>query len=484
MKRILYVVPDFYPNASGYANACVNFVYGIAAPGFDLHILSFHPVALPRQLAGLSLHVIANTPVPAMNEAIERELAGRWDAVIFETFENADVHNRLLDRLDVDPGAIAVRIHAATETELYVSGRSIHYDQQFLEAKRLARRVQSIWSTTDYYLDFFRRHYCDSLLSVYEKKYAKVPNFNSFIGAETLISSTLVSDLVASLGTRSIMLAMGRMSWQGIHQKNFINLIDAVYLARESLSTCHIVLIGDGAYRCHLQNQIYALGLQSLITVIPRLEHSDVRWLMSQAHAGILISKYEGHSMFCAECQELGLPLLYSANTALDEIVVDEVSGIRVIPDDVLSLANGLATLSAFTPRRDDVIHAYRQQCHLDELAARTRALIELLTLPLQKPKACVFGTGSYYASVRDIIRASYKVHCFADNNAQLHGQLFDGSPIVSPQQIATMEIDIIIVASSFYGVIKQQLTEIGLDPHNIFFVQQADVFNNPVMDA
>lgn len=187
MKRILYVVPDFYPHTSGYANACVNFIYGIAAPGFDFHILSFHPVELPRPQPGISLHVIANKPAPAMDEAIDRELAGRWDAVIFETFENADIHNHLLDRLDVEPGAVAVRIHAATETELYVSRRSAYYDQQFLEAKRLARRVQSIWSTTDYYLDFFRQHYCDSLLSAYEKKYAKVPNFNSVFGVETLV---------------------------------------------------------------------------------------------------------------------------------------------------------------------------------------------------------------------------------------------------------------------------------------------------------
>lgn len=279
------------------------------------------------------------------------------------------------------------------------------------------------------------------------------------------------------------MLAMGRMSWQGIHQKNFINLIDAVYLARESLSTCHIILIGDGAYRCHLQNQIQALGLQSFVTVISQLGHSDVRWLMSQAHAGILISKYEGHSMFCAECQELGLPLLYSANTALDEIVVDGISGIRVVPDDVLSVADGLTTLSVFTPTRDSVIRAYRQQCHLDELAARTRALIELLTLPLQKPKACVFGTGSYYESVRNIIRASYEVHCFADNYAQLHGQLFDGAMVVSPQQIETMGIDIIIVASSFYDEIEKQLTNIGLSKDNIFFAQLEDVFNNQPID-
>ncbi|MER0500583.1 glycosyltransferase family 4 protein [Aeromonas hydrophila] len=483
MKRLLYVVPDFYPNTSGYANACVNFIYGIASPELDIHILSFQPISLPRSQVGISLHIIISTSPSALTCAIDSELAGRWDAVIFETFENADIQNYLLDRLDVNSGSVVVRIHAATETELYVSRRSDYYDKQFMEAKRLARRIQNIWSTTDYYLNFFKEHYCDSLLSAYEKKYAKVPNFNSVLGADLLVPSPKVSNLVATLKGQTIMLAMGRMSWQGIHQKNFINLVDAAYISRDSLSTCHIFLIGDGPYRSHLKNRILALGLESVITLIPHLDHIDVRWLMGQVHAGILISKYEGHSMFCAECQEQGVPLLYSANTALDEVVLDEVSGIRVFPDDVMSLAEGLKKLLRFTPKREEVSRAYKKQCNLEGLAVRTRALIELLTVPLQKPKACVFGTGNYYTSVREIIRFSYHIQFFADNNSHLHGKIFDGAIIVPPQQINILDIDIIIIASGFYKEIRQQLVNMGLESHKIFLVQKDDIFNNPFID-
>lgn len=484
MKRLLYVVPDFYPNTSGYANACINFVYGIASPELDIHVLSFQPASLPIPQVGISLHIILSTYPSAMADAIDRDLTGRWDVVICETFENADIQNYLLDRLDVDPGSVAVRIHAATETELFLSRRSAYYDKQFQEAKRLARRIQNIWSTTDYYLNFFKENYCDSLLSAYEKKYAKVPNFNSVLGADSLEPSPKISNLLVSLKEKSIMLAMGRMSWQGVHQKNFINLIDAAYLSRDALSDCHIFIIGNGSYRSHLQSRVLALGLDSLITFIPELEHMDVRCLMAQIHAGILISKYEGHSMFCTECQELGIPLLYSANTALDEIVLDEVSGIRVFPDDVMSLSEGLKKMLGFKPKREEVSLAYQKQCKLEGLAVRVRALIDLLAIPLQKPKACVFGTGKGYTSVRDIIRFSYHIDCFSDNNSLLHGKVIDGVMIVPPQQIDAMNVDIILIASSFYKEIRQQLIDMGLESQKIFSVQKDDVFNNPPIDG
>lgn len=97
MKRLLYVVPDFYPNTSGYANACINFIYGIASPELDIHVLSFQPASLPRPQVGISLHIILSTSPSAMTDAIDSELTGRWDVVICETFENADIQNYLLN---------------------------------------------------------------------------------------------------------------------------------------------------------------------------------------------------------------------------------------------------------------------------------------------------------------------------------------------------------------------------------------------------
>lgn len=100
----------------------------------------------------------------------------------------------------------------------------------------------------------------------------------------------------------------------------------------------------------------------------------------------------------------------------------------------------------------------------------------------MTKEKIIVFGTGSaskYFVSA-DLDKECFEIAAFADNNRDKQGQFFFGKRIIHPSELAELKFDLIIIASSFYEEIKEQLIQdYRINPeviHNRYYCQQEKI--------
>lgn len=472
--RLLLIVPAYAPQVSGYAHACLFAARGYRAAGYQVSVLHIGPQHADAQMEeGIQVYRYGRSSGEPISTYSQRELGGEWAGVVIETLENADLLLPLLDSLQVAPDNIAVRIHAATETEVFVAGESEYHRRMFGHAKAVVARLRHIWSTTRYYLDYVRQHYCDSDLQRYSKQYALLPNFPADPAAA-------VAPSVPTRPSQRTLVALGRMNTQGIHQKNLLNLVDALFLlARTSaavLDQVRLVLIGDGDARAELELRIRSLGLERWVQTIPELSNAEVRALLGQAHGAILLSQYEGHSVFGMESMELGCPLLYLAGTGFAEYMQDGVSGIAVADNDCLAIAEGLRALLSASFERQLVAASYQQRFGLGVVVERASALLALLTADKRsaRHKLLVVGCGDYYLRVKPELQRLYQVVLLADNAPQRQGELMDGLQVMPVAAALAGDYQQIFIASSYHQQIEQQLLAAGVEPERIVPQSQA----------
>lgn len=472
--RLLLIVPAFAPQVSGYAHACLYAARGYRAAGYEVSVLHIGQQHADGQMEeGVMVYRYGRSSGESIAAFSQRQLAGEWVGVVIETLENADLLVPLLDTLRVAADNVAVRIHAATETEVFVAGETEYHRRMFGHAKAVVARLNHIWSTTRYYLDYVRRHYCDSDLQRYSKQYALLPNFPAN-------SAVTAPPMVPLPSAQRTLVALGRMNTQGIHQKNLINLVDALFqLTRTTadvLNGVRLLLIGDGDARSELELRIRSLGLEHWVKTIPELSNAEVRALLSQAHGAILLSQYEGHSVFGMECMELGCPLLYLAGTGFAEYMQDGVTGVAVADNDCLAIAQGLRTFLSTNLERQAVATFYQQRFGFAPVVERASALLALLTADKRsaRHKLLVVGCGDYFVRVKPQLEQLYEIRLLADNAPQRQGEVIDGKAVMPVAEAVAADYELIFIASSYHPQIEQQLLDAGVVRERIIPQRQA----------
>ncbi|MDE6626718.1 MAG: class I SAM-dependent methyltransferase, partial [Lachnospiraceae bacterium] len=87
--------------------------------------------------------------------------------------------------------------------------------------------------------------------------------------------------------------------------------------------------------------------------------------------------------------------------------------------------------------------------------------------------KILVFGSGGAYAAYAEKYSEYFKnvdILAFADNSKEKQGQIFNGKPIISPQEISQYCYDAILICSSYQEEIYEQLvTEFNIHKENIY---------------
>jgi O-methyltransferase len=83
--------------------------------------------------------------------------------------------------------------------------------------------------------------------------------------------------------------------------------------------------------------------------------------------------------------------------------------------------------------------------------------------------KAYIFGTGSGGTKAYDLLKNSYDIVAFTDNNPTVWGGTFCGKKIVPPSSLPSESFDIIFIASEYFEEIYRQLThELNISPDRI----------------
>jgi len=129
-------------------------------------------------------------------------------------------------------------------------------------------------------------------------------------------------------------VTVGRLS----PEKNHARLIKAFAQVHEQHPEVRLLIIGGGKLERELYALTSSLGVESYVTLAGQVDNPYV--LMATADCFVLSSDYEGQPMVILEARTLGLPVVTTAFSSVDDSVPED-AGI-VVPQTVNGVADGL----------------------------------------------------------------------------------------------------------------------------------------------
>ena len=337
--RLLYVVPDFHPNISGYANACTGLVHALSSSlRYSIDVLTFSPLggAAELVLPGVRIHRLSRKRLlGSMTLGSEFELSklmatlDKREGYDFIFFETAEFPLAQLNAIRLFGNRVILRIHACAETEWILFRRDFHYIWKRLPTRMFISKVKNIFSTTPYYLGYVKHWFLsDDPLKIASKRFYVVPN--AIPEVKTLGREGRGSQDDCNHHIR--LMTLGRMDYQGELQKNFSRVLAAISLLRDRpyFQSLQIMVVGDGCYRDTLISLARELEIDDVIVFTGVLPNDKVLNLQANCEGVILASTFEGMSVFALEALASGAPLLVSGNGGLRGLVDDGENGVII----------------------------------------------------------------------------------------------------------------------------------------------------------
>lgn len=347
--RVLFIVPDFYPNSTGFANASGALLDSIKTFGCEKYeIFVFTQINLPagvKEYDGAKIFrykpdKFDNRLTHSFLEAkkfryIDRIIIdNKIDYIFFETNTFPWMENQIVKKYK---DKVLVRIHSTADTEVIVFGknRSIFMKKANSKVFEFMETVPNIVSTSSYYLNFVKRYYLkDNIYKIWDgKKYNVI--YNSTVDCFSEFSHTLSNHF----------MTMGKLSENGLVQKGFVDLLDAVGLLLKEKKLpldFNLKMIGDGVMYDFIEKYITKLGLKEYVSVIKKASHDEVFKMMSESKAIVLLSRYEGQSMFITEALSMGKPIIITKDNGMQNMIVDGENGYLVETGNVVDAASKL----------------------------------------------------------------------------------------------------------------------------------------------
>ena len=200
------------------------------------------------------------------------------------------------------------------------------------------RRAETIVVQTKASADWFRARVPSKV------EIAAIPNPVA-VGADTAIPGLPVS--------KPYFLAMGRL----VPQKGFDLLIRAFQLVADDPLRINLIIVGAGPERTPLGRMVAERGLQDRVHVLEPIKEAAA--LMSQAHAFVLSSRYEGFPNVLLEALAGGIPVVATdCPSGPREILEDGRYGLLVPPENPDALAAGMLRIANDTVLRQQLSSA------------------------------------------------------------------------------------------------------------------------------
>lgn len=135
-------------------------------------------------------------------------------------------------------------------------------------------------------------------------------------------------------------LSVGRLE----EQKNQQNLIYAI--KKMDNIDIELEIIGEGSLKEKLERQIKELNIESKVKLLG--SKSDVYKYLNEADIFILPSKWEGMPITLIEAMGTGLPIIASNVGGIQDMIIDNISGIICSPeiDSIITAIDRLISLS------------------------------------------------------------------------------------------------------------------------------------------
>lgn len=331
--NILFITPDFYPNSTGFANASVNLISAILKHGslkYNIYVFTEQELGSNKEFEGISiLRYVYKGPSLKLGRLLREKdryrkvkeyiEANEIDVIFFETNTFPFLQNWIVKDFKEK---VFVRIHSTADTEVPIYGKhpTIGSKISFWLMKSFMVEVQNILATSNYYLDFIKREYLGSnVYTIWDNKSYGI-----------LYNTSIDGSKKAPAQMKNNFLTMGKMSSNGVTQKGITDLIRAVYYLRannEIDDYFSLKIVGDGEQYSYMNDLVRRYGLERNIELIKAATHDEVFEMISNSKAIILLSRYEGQSMFVTESLALGKPVILSDNNGMSDMVIDGQNG-------------------------------------------------------------------------------------------------------------------------------------------------------------
>lgn len=155
------------------------------------------------------------------------------------------------------------------------------------------------------------------------------------------------TDSLWTFDDRKVLLGIGRLH----PQKGFDRLLPIFARLVASHSEWQLVLLGEGAERPRLEQQVRELGLSDHVALPGWV--ANVAGALSESELFVLPSRYEGFGNVVAEALACGVPVVtFDCPSGPGEIVRDGVDGLVVPADDMTGLEQALGRVMSDTALR------------------------------------------------------------------------------------------------------------------------------------
>lgn len=174
-------------------------------------------------------------------------------------------------------------------------------------------------------------------------------------------------------------LGLGRF----VHKKGFDLLVEGFARVSGDAQALGLVLVGQGAARAAVEQQVERLGLRDRVHFTGALDRGQVAAVMSGAEVFVMPSRVEPFGIVALEAWRAGTPVVVSSSGGASEFVRDQADGYVVDPTDTDALAAALRQLIASPDLRRQFAAAGRRRVSefsWDRQTARYESVYERVT--------------------------------------------------------------------------------------------------------
>ncbi len=150
------------------------------------------------------------------------------------------------------------------------------------------------------------------------------------------------------LDNKRVIVSVGRL----VHRKGQDHLIQALPQILRSVPDAHLLMVGQGPYREHLEKLVQHLGLKDHVSFIGRIQYDQLPEYICAGDVFAMPSRsrlfgleVEGLGIVYLEASACGLPVIAGASGGAPDAVLDGVTGFVVDGQDNHEIATAAITL-------------------------------------------------------------------------------------------------------------------------------------------
>ena len=210
----------------------------------------------------------------------------------------------------------------------------------------LLRRIGSTVDVLTYLGEFTRNAVSKGLTANAQRAMVKIApgiDVDHFIPTD---ASVLRKSL--GIADKKVIVSVGRL----VHRKGQDYLIQAMPEILKSVPIAHLLLVGEGPYREHLQNLVKQKRLEASVTFIGRIQYNDLPMyicagdiFVMPCRSRLMGLEVEGLGIVYLEASACGLPVLAGNSGGAPDAVVQNKTGLVVDGTDNKQIATAAIEL-------------------------------------------------------------------------------------------------------------------------------------------